>query len=163
MAARQSISNQEIANGTVTTTSRGNPRNPMNPKLSKAEAARLNGQKGGRPRKQRGPTPQDSAEHLGKGATGHGRKSEAVREQAILALLSEKTLAKAAERCGVNERTLRVWLADDTEFKAKYDQARSLAYQTGLARIQGLFSKAVETLDELLEAKKFPAVRLGAA
>ena len=38
---------------------------------------------------------------------GHGSKPEAVRETAILALLSEKTIAAAAKRCGVNERTLR--------------------------------------------------------
>jgi hypothetical protein len=109
--------------------------------------------------------PQKPAETREKGATpkGHGAKPDAVRETAILALLTEKSIALAAERCGVNERTLRRWLAEDEAFKAEYDAARKATYQAGIARIQALAGRGVETLEELLDAKKFPAVRLGAA
>ena len=41
-----------------------------------------------------------------KNEAGHGAKTAAVREQAIVALLSEPTIAKAAARCGIGERTL---------------------------------------------------------
>ena len=41
---------------------------------------------------------------------GHGAKPEAVRERAVLALLSEKTVTDAANKAGVDESTLRRWL-----------------------------------------------------
>jgi hypothetical protein len=109
--------------------------------------------------------PQTSADAREKGATpnGHGAKSDAVREAAIQALLTEKSIQRAAERCRVNERTLRRWLTDDAAFMAEYDHARQALHRAGMARVQALTGKGVETLEELLDAKKFPAVRLGAA
>src|SRR5262245_19497145 len=109
--------------------------------------------------------PQEPADHREKAATpkGHGAKSDAVQEAAILALLTEKSIQLAAERCGVHEQTLRHWLNDDPDFRAKYDHARQAIYRIGIARIQALTGRGVETLEELLDAKKFPAVRLGAA
>ena len=95
-------------------------------------------------------------------SAGHGTKSAVVREQAILALLSEKTIGRAAAKCGVNEKTLRRWLANDDAFKADYTEARQAAYQAGMTRVQALTAKAVNTLDELLDEKKHPNVRLGA-
>lgn len=108
-------------------------------------------------------SPQNPAEAREKGATpkGHGAKSDAVRTAAILAQLTEKSIQLAAARCGVNERTLRRWLAEDEAFKAEYDTARKAIYQAGIARIQALTARGVETLEELLDAKKFPAARLG--
>jgi hypothetical protein len=94
---------------------------------------------------------------------GHGAKTVAVRDQAILALLSERTIGKAAQRCGVNESTLRRWLADDATFKADYKAARTATYEMGMRRIQVLTGRAIETLEELLDEKEHPAVRLGAA
>ena len=94
---------------------------------------------------------------------GHGRKSEAVHERAILALLSERTIGRAAKRCGVNERTLRRWLTEDATFKANYEAARMTMFETGISRIQALTGRAVDTLEDLLDARKYPFVRLGAA
>ena len=92
-----------------------------------------------------------------------GAKSDAVRERAILALLSEKTLGAAAEKCGVNEKTLRRWLAGDEAFKAAYAEARQATFDAGMGRIQALTARAVETLEDLLDATQSPNVRLGAA
>ena len=94
---------------------------------------------------------------------GHGAKSQAVRDQAVLALLSEKSVAKAAARCGLSERTLHRWLTSDDAFQAEYAAAREAAYQSGLHRVQALTAKAVDTLEELLDAKISANVRLGAA
>ncbi len=44
---------------------------------------------------------------------GHGAKSQATRERAVLALLSEKTITDAAKKAGVDESTLRRWLSQD--------------------------------------------------
>ena len=93
---------------------------------------------------------------------GHGAKTAAVREQAIVALLSEPTLGQAAARCGVTERTLRRWLAEDA-FNAEYEAARRSTFQAAISRIPALTVKAVTTLDDLLGKTKPPAVRLGAA
>ena len=94
---------------------------------------------------------------------GHGAKSEAVRERAILALLSEKTLGAAADKANIDERTLRRWLTEDATFKDEYDTARTATFQAGINRVQGLTTKAANTLEDLLDAEKHPAVRLGAA
>jgi transposase-like protein len=92
-----------------------------------------------------------------------GMKPEAVREQAILALLTEKTIAAAAERAGVGERTLRRWMAEDEAFKADLGAARRAAFQAGMARVQALSATAIDTLEQLLAPAVSDHVRLGAA
>ena len=96
-------------------------------------------------------------------STGHGAKRDAVRERAILALLSEKSIGLAAARCGVHEKTLRRWLAEDAEFQTEYAAARRATFEAGMSRVQALTARAVDTLEDLLGAKDHPAVRLGAA
>src|SRR4051794_38328136 len=81
---------------------------------------------------------------------GHGSKSEPVRQAAILALLSEKSITAAAERCGVNERTLRHWL-DEPAFREEFEHARRVVFQAGIGRIQALAGRAVDTLEDLLD------------
>ncbi len=94
---------------------------------------------------------------------GHGAKSVAVRERAILALLSEPTVTKAAAKSDVDESTLRRWIAADETFKTAYAEARQATFDAGMGRIQALTAKAVDTLEELLDANQYPNVRLGAA
>ena len=86
-----------------------------------------------------------------------------MREQAILALLSQRTLSKAAAKSGVSEKTLRRWLADDEAFKTEYASARHATFQAGMSRIQTLAGKAIDALEELLDERDYPNVRLGAA
>lgn len=93
---------------------------------------------------------------------GHGAKSQAVREQAILALLAEKTLTAAAERCKIDESTLRRWMVEDG-FKSQLAEARRAAFQAGMSRVQALTSDAIETLATLMAPDVAAAVRLGAA
>ena len=94
---------------------------------------------------------------------GHGAKSQATRERAVLALLSEKTITDAAKKAGVDESTLRRWLSQDEAFQAEYAAARNAAYQAGIHRAQALTGRAMDTLEELLDAKINANVRLGAA
>jgi hypothetical protein len=104
--------------------------------------------------------PQDPA--VARRPAGHGAKSKAVREAAVLALLSERSITAAAERCGVNESTLRKWLAEP-EFKAEHAAARRAIFEVSINRIQALNAKAVDTLEALLDVADAPSVRLGAA
>ena len=94
---------------------------------------------------------------------GHGAKPEAIRERAIVALLSEKSLTAAARRCGVNEKTLRRWISGDEGFKEALAQARTAMFQAGMHRVQALTSEAIETLAVLMGRSAPPTVRLGAA
>jgi hypothetical protein len=102
----------------------------------------------------------DSRESVRK---GHGAKSDAVREQAILALLSERSIELAAKRTGIGERTLRTWLSEDADFKTQYEQARQATFDAAMSRIQALSGKAIDTLEQLLSERKSPSTRLGAA
>ena len=94
---------------------------------------------------------------------GHGAKSQAIRDRAVLALLNEKSIPKAAAKCNISERTLHRWLTSDAAFQAQYAEARQATFEAGMSRVQALTGKAIDTLDELLDAKKYPNVRLGAA
>ena len=94
---------------------------------------------------------------------GHGAKTAPVRERAILALLSEPTIGKAAAACGVGESTLRRWLAEDAAFQAEFEMARHATFKAALHRIPALAAHAVSTLAELLDEKHPPAVRLASA
>ena len=94
---------------------------------------------------------------------GHGAKPAAVRDQAILALLSAPSILEAAARCKIGEKTLRRWLTEDAAFQAAYESARHSTFQTAIRRIPALTITAVETLAELLRDTHPPTVRLGAA
>ena len=86
-----------------------------------------------------------------------------MRERAILALLSEKTLGAAAHKANVGERTLRRWLTENQDFRDEFERARRATFQAGINRVQALMGKAVDTLEDLLSTDTAAAVRLGAA
>ncbi len=78
---------------------------------------------------------------------GHGAKAKQQRNAAILALLEQPTLAKAAAQCGVSERTLIRWTNGDETFKRELADARRAVFAAGISRIQGLTGKAVDALE----------------
>src|SRR5215203_5447883 len=98
-----------------------------------------------------------------KAGGGHGAKPAVIRERAILALLSEPTIGKAATTCGVGESTLRRWLTEDAAFQAAFQAVRHATFQAAIRRIPALTGRAVEALADLLGTATHPAVRLGAA
>ena len=68
-----------------------------------------------------------------------------------------------ARKAGVNEKTLRRWLASDEEFRAEYMKARQATFEAGISRLHALTAQAVETLQALLGETQPGNVRLGAA
>jgi DNA-binding MurR/RpiR family transcriptional regulator len=92
---------------------------------------------------------------------GHGEKLTRKQEQAIAALLSEQTLATAAERTGVSEATLRRWLKLDG-FVAEYRTARREVVEKATAQLQQASWAASSTLIKLLGSTN-DSVRLRAA
>src|SRR2546423_15496705 len=71
------------------------------------------------------------------------------QEKAIIALLNQPTMKEAEEAAGVHEVTLWRWL-QQPEFRKSYMEARRLAVQRAIARIQAVTTEAVETLREVM-------------
>jgi hypothetical protein len=83
------------------------------------------------------------------------------REAAILGLLTEPTLLKAAESAGIGEKTLRRWLKEPG-FQAEYRAARRRIVDVAIGRLQQASSEAVDTLQRNLTCDQ-PAVEVRAA
>ena len=92
---------------------------------------------------------------------GHGEKLTRKQEEAIMALLSESTLASAAERIGVSDVTLGRWLKLP-EFDAAYKDSRRQVMEKAVAQLQNSAWAASTTLVRLLGAGS-DSVRLRAA
>src|SRR6266478_8119300 len=67
--------------------------------------------------------------------SGQGDKLSRKQEQGISALLLHLTLLEAATAIGVDERTLRRWLREDTTFQAAYREARRGVVQHGITQV----------------------------
>lgn len=70
-------------------------------------------------------------------------------EQAILALMTEPTVIKAAEVTGVTPQTLYNWL-NDPEFKAAYKAVRSQTMDQAITQIQRNVDLAINTLVKVM-------------
>jgi hypothetical protein len=60
---------------------------------------------------------------------GGGKKSDAIREAAVVALLEAKTIAEAAAHCRIGERTRRRWVPEDRDFQQQYETARNVTFR----------------------------------
>ena len=92
---------------------------------------------------------------------GHGQKRERCEELAILALLSEPTIAAAATKARISERTLLRWLAESS-FQARYRAARRQVVEQAIAQLQQGTGEAVEALRRNLKCG-VPAAEIAAA
>jgi transposase-like protein len=92
-----------------------------------------------------------------------GDKLTPVQERAIVALLANSTIKRAAKSIGVDETTLWRWL-QDKDFHNAYRTARRESVSQAIARLQQASSEAVNTLREVVKDKKQPApARVSAA
>jgi hypothetical protein len=95
--------------------------------------------------------------------TGHGAKFGRKQEEAIAALLSQRTIEEAARVAGIGTKTLLRWL-QDPEFKAVYLKARREVVHQSVARMQHATGAASVTILKLMTDPNVPAaVRLRAA
>jgi hypothetical protein len=77
------------------------------------------------------------------------------QEQAITALLTEPTVAKAATLAGVGERTLYTWL-DEPAFSRAYRHARRQAFSHAVSLTQRYAPLAVQTLAKIMADPEAP-------
>jgi len=78
---------------------------------------------------------------------------DAKQEKAIIALLNEPTIARAAKSAGVGETTLYRWLQEEG-FNKEYRSVRKKALTQTIARLQNGTTKAIETLEEIMIDKE---------
>lgn len=90
-----------------------------------------------------------------------GRKSEANREAVAVALASGKTARAAAAECGVGERTVGLWMADDV-FRRRVGELRGEMVARAVGKMADGMADAADELRRLLAAES-ESVRLGAA
>jgi len=83
------------------------------------------------------------------------------REKALSALLESATITEAAQKCGLNEKTLRRYL-DDADFQKEFRAARRTVFEQNIVRLQSLHAGAVDTLERNLTCEN-PSVEVRAA
>ena len=71
------------------------------------------------------------------------------QEAAIIALLNEPTVTKAAVACGINDRTIYRWL-DEPAFSRAYRKARRENFAQAIAASQRYAPLAVQTLAKFM-------------
>src|SRR5580692_7687012 len=81
-----------------------------------------------------------------------GRK----KEEAIVALMSQRSVEDAARSANVNPRTLYRWMKEP-EFDAAYRAAKRAAYGQSIARLHQAAGAAVTTLMKLMVDQNVPA------
>jgi hypothetical protein len=77
--------------------------------------------------------------------TGHGAKFGRKKEQAIVALLSQRSVEDAARTADVSSKTLWRWLLIP-QFRDEYLRARRQAFSQATARLQHASGAAVSVL-----------------
>jgi hypothetical protein len=94
---------------------------------------------------------------------GHGAKLGRKMEDAIAALLSQRSIDDAARVAGIGARTLLRWLKLP-EFDAAYREARRKAFSQSIARLQqGSAAAATTLLKVMLDASTPQSTRVRAA
>jgi hypothetical protein len=78
------------------------------------------------------------------------------QEDAIIALLSNRSVEDAARACNTPSRTLYRWLKE-RDFDAAYRQAKRDAYKQSIARMHHLSNAAVSTLGKVMLDPVTPA------
>jgi hypothetical protein len=97
------------------------------------------------------------------GTAGHGSKLKRQKEEAILALLTNRSIEEAARAARIGSATLARWLKQE-DFNTEYREARRAAFLQAIARLQQAASFAVSLLVKTVGDSNAPAaVRVRAA
>jgi hypothetical protein len=92
-----------------------------------------------------------------------GGKFTRKKEQAIIALLTNRSIEEAAKSIGIGTHTLLRWMKVP-EFQGAYREAKREAFGQSIARMHYLTSAAVSTLGKImLDSSTPPATRVRAA
>lgn len=84
-------------------------------------------------------------------------KNDQKKAAALEALLTSSTLTEAAEKAGIDRRTLYGYLHSDIDFARAYDEARNRQAVVMMDTLNANRARAGEVLMEILEDKQQPA------
>lgn len=85
------------------------------------------------------------------------------RDKAILGLLTQPTIQEAANFAGISDVTLWRWMQDE-EFSNRYKQAKHMAFNQAIGRLQQASTIAVDTLQSVMQdGTAPPSSRVSAA
>jgi hypothetical protein len=87
---------------------------------------------------------------------GSSSKLTRKQEEAIVALLAQRSMEEAARVAGLGARTLYRWMGEP-EFDAAYRKAKRTAFRQSVARLQQASSAAVSTLLKVMVDPSTPA------
>ena len=94
---------------------------------------------------------------------GHGSKFGRKKEQAIVALLTQRNIEEAAKSIGIAPNTLLRWMKEP-EFEKGYRQARRAAFGQSIAKLHQMSSAAVSTLGKVMvDSNTPPSTKVRAA
>ena len=77
------------------------------------------------------------------------------KQRAIIALLEQPSIQKAATVAGIGETTLHRWL-NDKAFKDSFRAAKQQIVTQAISRLQSISGKAVTALVDILDDKNHP-------
>ena len=80
---------------------------------------------------------------------GHGSKFGRKKEEAIIALLTQRNIEEAAKSIGVAPNTLLRWMKEP-EFDKAYRGARRAAFGQSIAKLHQMSGAAVSTLGKVM-------------
>src|SRR5690242_7452898 len=87
---------------------------------------------------------------------GHGSKIGRKQNEAIVALLTHRTIEEAARAVGISLSTLLRWMKE-SEFDTAYREAKRTAFAQAISRLHHLSSAAVSTLGKVMLDPAAPA------
>jgi hypothetical protein len=76
-----------------------------------------------------------------------------IQQQAIIHLMSSKSIEQAAKMTGCSSRSIHRWLAEDGPFIAELSRVQSNLMKQANIRLIGLQSDVLDRLSELLNSK----------
>jgi hypothetical protein len=95
--------------------------------------------------------------------TGHGSKFGRLKEEAVVALMTQRNVEEAARSIGIAPKTLLRWMKEPVFIEA-YREARRQGYAQSIARLQQASSAATTTLLKVMvDSSSPPSCRIRAA
>jgi transposase len=85
------------------------------------------------------------------------------KEALAVALLESPSVVEACRRVGISENTAYRWLREDAEFQELFRGAKRRLLDLALTRLESITSKAIGTLEEILEAGTHEPARVSAS
>lgn len=72
---------------------------------------------------------------------------------AVVALLSSRSLREAARKCGTDRELIAKWLREDDLFRTEYKRASARAFENALAEMRGATGESIKLIRQLVRGK----------